>query len=143
MPASLDMPARVRDLAAMQFAQPQPMRRGSFSERYVKCSKPECPCVDDPKAPRHVLHNLTRGVGGRRQSRFVSDVQAALVRPDAGWATVPTAGEASWEACEEWADAQLQGLTAMAVAQERGSKRPQSEVCQEFVGRVHARCNRR
>ena len=26
-----------------------PMRRGSLSERYVKCSKPGCGCANDPK----------------------------------------------------------------------------------------------
>jgi hypothetical protein len=33
-----DVPAPVRTLAA-QVAEPTPMRRGSLSERYVKCSK--------------------------------------------------------------------------------------------------------
>jgi hypothetical protein len=34
-----EAPSHIRGLAA-QLAQPKPMRRGSFSERYVKCSKP-------------------------------------------------------------------------------------------------------
>ena len=34
-----EVPPRLRELAA-QLAMPRPMRRGSLSERYVKCSKP-------------------------------------------------------------------------------------------------------
>ena len=124
MPDSLDVPARVRDLATL-FARPQPMRRGSLSERYVKCSKPGCPCADDPKARHGPYFSLTRGVGGRTQSRFVSDAQAELVRRqvEAGQ-HFRRQVEAFWEACEEWADAQLQGSGATAVAQKRGSKQP-------------------
>ncbi|MFP5234119.1 MAG: DUF6788 family protein, partial [Acidobacteriota bacterium] len=42
-------PAHLRQLATA-LAQPQPMRRGSLSERTVKCGKPGCPCAQDPKA---------------------------------------------------------------------------------------------
>jgi len=124
MPDSLDVPARVRDLAA-RFAQPKPMRRGSLSERYVKCSKPGCPCADDPEARHGPYFSLTRGVGGRSRSRFVSDAQAELVRRqvEAGQ-HFRRQVEAFWEACEEWADAQLQGSLATTVAQKKGSKRP-------------------
>jgi hypothetical protein len=123
MPDSLDVPARVRDLALL-FAQPKPMRRGSLSERYVKCSKPGCTCADDPKARHGPYFSLTRGVGGRTQSRFLSQAQAELVRHQV------TAGqhfrrqlEAFWEACEQWADAQLEGPAASEVAQKKGSRR--------------------
>lgn len=124
MPDSLDIPARVRDLAT-QFARPEPMRRGSLSERYVKCSKPGCPCADDPQARHGPYFSLTRGVGGRTQSRFVSDAQVELVRRqvEAGQ-HFRRQVEAFWEACEEWADAQLQGSGATTVAQKGGSKRP-------------------
>ncbi len=64
MPNSHEIPARVRDLA-MQMVQAQPMRRGSVSERYVKCSKPGCRCVTNPKARHGPYFSLTRGVGGR------------------------------------------------------------------------------
>ena len=63
MPNSPEIPARVRDLA-LQFAEPQPMRRGSLSERYVKCSKPGCTCAEDSKARHGPYFSLTRGVGG-------------------------------------------------------------------------------
>jgi hypothetical protein len=124
MPNALDVPARVRDLAT-QFAQPQPMRRGSLSERYVKCSKPGCPCADDPKARHGPYFSLTRGVGGRTNSRFVSEAQAELVRRQVqAGQQFRRQVEAFWEACEEWADAQLQDSAATAVAQKKGSKRP-------------------
>lgn len=124
MPDSLEIPARVRDLA-LQFAEPKPMRRGSLSERYVKCSKPGCACVDDPKARHGPYFSLTRGVRGRTRSRFVSQAQAELVRHqvEAGQ-RFRRQVEAFWEACEQWADAQLEGPAASQAAQKRGSKRP-------------------
>jgi len=116
MPDSPEIPARVRDLA-LEFAEPKPMRRGSLSERYVKCSKPGCACVDDPKARHGPYFSLTRGVGGRTQSRFISQAQAELVRHqvEAGQ-RFRRQVEAFWEACEQWADAQLEGPAAPQAA---------------------------
>src|SRR6516164_1283366 len=110
MPNSPEIPARIRDLA-LQFAQPKPMRRGSLSERYVKCSKPGCTCADDPKARHGPYFSLTRGIGGRTQSRFLSQAQAELVRHqvEAGQ-QFRRQVEAFWEASE--------------AAQKRGSRRP-------------------
>ena len=123
MPHSHEVPARVRDLAT-QFAQPQPMRRGSLSQRFVKCSKPGCACAHDPKARHGPYFSLTRGVGGRTQSRLLSNAQAELVRRqvEAGH-QFRRQVEAFWEACEEWADAQLEGPAATGAAQKRGSRR--------------------
>lgn len=123
MPHSSEIPARVRDLA-VQFAQPKPMRRGSLSERYVKCSKPGCSCADDPKARHGPYFSLTRGVGGRTRSRFISQAQAELVRHqvEAGQ-HFRRQVEAFWEACEQWADAQLEGPAASEAAQKKGSRR--------------------
>ena len=56
------------------------MRRGSLSERYVKCSKPGCACAERPAARHGPYYSLTRTVGGRTQSRFVPAEQADLVR---------------------------------------------------------------
>ncbi|MGH7593078.1 MAG: DUF6788 family protein [Gemmatimonadales bacterium] len=123
MPDSHEVPARIRDLAA-QLAQARPMRRGSLSQRYVKCSKPGCPCASDPEARHGPYFSLTRGVRGRTRSRFVSAAQAELVRRQV------QAGhhfrrqvEAFWEACELWANAQLEGSAAASEgAQKRGSR---------------------
>src|SRR5580692_7058082 len=114
MPDSREVPQRILDLAA-QLAKAKPMRRGSLSERYVKCSKPGCPCASDPDARHGPYFSLTRGVGGRTESRFVSAAQAELVRRQV---------EAFWEACEQWANAQLEGPAASSeAAQKRGSRR--------------------
>src|SRR6266853_6818277 len=121
MPDPYEVPARIRDLAA-QLAQPKPRRRGSFSERYVKCSKPDCPCAHDPEARHGPYFSLTRGVRGRTRSRFFSASQAALVRRqvEAGQ-QFRRQVEAFWEACEQWANAQLEGpAAASGAAQKRG-----------------------
>jgi len=124
MPNSPEIPARVRDLA-LQLTKPKPMRRGSLSERYVKCSKPGCSCAGDPKARHGPYFSLTRGVGGRTQSRFISPTQAELVRHqvEAGQ-QFRRQVEAFWEACEQWADAQLATPAASEAAQKRGSRQP-------------------
>ena len=120
-----EVPARIRDLAA-QLAQPKAMRRGSFSQRYVKCSKSGCPCASDPEARHGPYFSLTRGVGGRTRSRFISAGQAELVRRQV------QAGQHFrrqvddyWEACEQWADRQLEDSTAASqeAAKKGGSKR--------------------
>jgi hypothetical protein len=67
-----DVPAPVRTLAA-QVAEATPMRRGSLSERYVKCSKPGCACAERPAARHGPYYSLTQTVGGRTQSRFTGN----------------------------------------------------------------------
>ena len=74
-----DVPSRVRQLAT-QLADPKPMRRGSLSERTIKCSKPGCACAQDPKARHGPYHSLTHAVGSKTRSRFLTDEQAGLVR---------------------------------------------------------------
>ena len=69
-----DVPERVRELAA-QLAAPTPMRRGSFTERYVKCHKPGCRCAEDPAARHGPYASLTRGVGGQTRSRWLTAEQ--------------------------------------------------------------------
>ena len=120
-----EVPARIRDLAA-QLVQPKAMRRGSFSRRYVKCSKPGCACASDPKARHGPYFSLTRGVRGRTRSRFISAAQAELVRRqvEAGQ-HFRRQVEAFWEACEQWANAQLEGPAAASeAAKKKGSKPP-------------------
>jgi len=105
---SLEVPGPVRELAA-RLAEPQPMRRGSLSERYVKCSKPGCGCAANPKARHGPYYSLTRTVGGQTQSRFLTVEEADLVRQqvDTG-KQFRRQVEAYWAACEQWADAQLE-----------------------------------
>jgi len=126
MPDAPLVPSAVRQLAAA-LSEPKPMRRGSLSERYVKCSKPGCSCAEQPHARHGPYYSLTRAVAGQTRSRFLSAEQAAIVRRQV------TAGrqfrqqvEAYWAACERWADAQLAAPEAAppGAAEKGGSARP-------------------
>jgi hypothetical protein len=121
-----DVPGPVRTLAA-QMAVPTPMRRGSLAERYVKCSKPRCACAERPTARHGPYYSLTRTVGGRTQSRFVPAAQTARVRQQiAAGQQFRRHVEAFWDACEQWADAQLDAPEAAAqeAAKKGAAKRP-------------------
>ena len=87
MPTSAppDVPSQVRQLAT-ELADAKPMRRGSLSERTIKCSKAGCACAQDPKARHGPYYSLTHAVGGKTHSRFLTAEQADLVRQqvDAG-----------------------------------------------------------
>jgi hypothetical protein len=124
MPEALDVPERVRDLAA-QLAAPTPMRRGSFTERYVKCHKPGCRCAADPTARHGPYYRLTRGVGGQTQSRWLTAEQGEVARRQvAAGQQFRAEVEAYWAACEAWADAQLTAPAASAPGQKGGSAQP-------------------
>ena len=119
-----DVPSRVRQLAT-QLADPQPMRRGSLSERTIKCGKPGCACAQDPKALHGPYHSLTHAVGGKTRSRFLTAKQAELVQQqiDTG-RKFREHVDALWEASEEWADNQLADVSASSgEAKKGGSKR--------------------
>ena len=123
-PAPPAIPPRVRQLAA-DFVDAKPMRRGSLSERAVKCGKPGCACAQDPKARHGPYYSLTRAVKGKTHSRFLTPEQADVARQqiDAGH-EFRTQVDDYWEACEEWADIQLADRTASTEeAKKGGSKR--------------------
>ena len=117
------IPPSVRHLAT-EIAEPRPMRRGSLSERFVKCSKPDCPCGEQAPARHGPYFSITRGVEGRTRSRFIPSDKVALVRQqiDSG-RRFREQIEAYWQACERWADAQLEEAPA-EEAQKGGSKKP-------------------
>jgi hypothetical protein len=102
------------------------MRRGSLSERKVKCSKPGCPCGQDPKARHGPYYSLTRAVSGRTHSRFLSPPQAEVVQEqiEAG-RKFRSQVDDYWEACEHWADRQLEDSAAASpgAAKKGRSKR--------------------
>jgi hypothetical protein len=115
-----DLAERARAISA-PLAQPKPMRRGSITERYVKCSKPGCACADRAEARHGPYYSWTRKIDGRTQSRFLTRQQAELVRAQI------TAGqdfrkalEALWEVCEAWADDELKGVEVAAPEAEKG-----------------------
>jgi len=107
-----DAPVAVRELAA-QLSEPRPMRRGSVSERYVKCSKPGCACADRSEARHGPYYSLTRSVTRRTRSRFLPPLRAELAarQVEAG-RQFRRQVEAYWELCEQWADAQLEAREA-------------------------------
>jgi len=112
MAKSHDIPDAVREaLAALM--QPKPMRRGSISERRMKCNKPGCPCAENPEARHGPYFSLTRTVSGRTRSRLLSAEQAEIARGqiEAGQEFRDQV-EQYWEACERWADAQLEAPEA-------------------------------
>ena len=115
------------------FSEPVPLRRGSLSERYVKCGKPSCPCATDPKARHGPYFSLTRAVKGRTQSRFLSAAQAALAGQQIERGQ-QFRGEVDdyWKRCEQEADRELSNPEAAPQedAKKGGSKRrfkPRSE----------------
>src|SRR5437660_5086329 len=77
MAISPEVPNRVRQLAD-ELAHPQPMRRGSLSERTIRCGKAGCACADNHKARHGPYHSLTQAAGGKTRSRFLTEEQAAV-----------------------------------------------------------------
>jgi hypothetical protein len=102
------------------------MRRGSLSERTVKCGKPGCPCSEDPDARHGPYFSLTRAVKGKTHSRFLTSEQAAVVwqQIEAGHQYRATV-DALWEESEAWADSQLDGSSTASAgeAEKKGFRR--------------------
>jgi hypothetical protein len=118
------VPLPVRQLLT-ELADPQPMRRGSVSERTIKCSKPGCACAQNADARHGPYYSYTHVVDGKTHSRFLTAEQADLVRQqvDAG-RQFRSRVDALWEACEEWADSQLADLAVSSgEAKKKGSRR--------------------
>lgn len=116
----------VVDKLAVSLSQPKPMRRGSLSVRYLKCNKPGCGCANDAGARHGPYTSVVRTVGGRSQSRAVPVAQADVLRRqvEAGQQFRKQI-EAYWEACEQWADAELQApqATSNEAVKKGGSKK--------------------
>jgi len=119
------IPADVRKLVK-ELAEPLPMRRGSVSERFMKCGQKECRCQHDPQARHGPYFSLTRAEGGKTQSRYLNAEQATLARQqvEAG-KEFRKQVEAYWQACEQWGDSQLEDSEAASqeAAKKRASKR--------------------
>ena len=116
-------PASVRTLVE-RLAQPRPMRRGSLSERYVKCSKAGCACSQDASARHGPYYSLTRTVGGQTQSRWVTADQVERIREQiAAGQDFRQQVEALWAACEQWADDETAAVSQGREAEKGGSRR--------------------
>jgi len=115
-----EVPASVRELATV-LSQPKPMRRGSLTERTMKCGKADCPCQNDRKARHGPYYSLTRPVAGKTQSRYLSLQQAELARQQIEQGhKFREQVEQYREACERWADAQLEQPQAASREAEKG-----------------------
>ena len=120
-------PSPAVQAAASRLIEPIPIRRGSLSERFVKCGKPACACATDTNARHGPYFSWTRLVNGKTQSRLLTREHAEVVKCqiDAGQQFRKDV-EAYWEACEVWADEELEDRkneTAEAV-KKGGSKQP-------------------
>lgn len=101
------------------------MRRGSVSERFVKCGKSACPCAHDPKARHGPYFSFTHAVKGQTHSRFLSPGQASLVRLQIERGqSFRTQVDAFWKRCEHAADQELSDSEAapQEAAKKGGSK---------------------
>lgn len=118
-----DIPAAVGEMAA-RLAEARPMRRGAVSERYMKCGQMTCRCQQDPKGRHGPYFSLTRAEGGRTQSRYLDASQAAMARRqiEAGQQFRKQV-ETYRQACERWADAEMEGAAVDEAAKKGGSRR--------------------
>ena len=121
--SSSSVPAQVRALAE-RLAQLRPMRRGSLSQRYVKCSKSGCACNQDPEARHGPYYSLTRKISGQTQSQWVTVDQAERIREQiAAGQEFRQQVEAVWAACEQWAEAETAAASLVRGVEKRGSRR--------------------
>jgi hypothetical protein len=98
------------------------MRRGSLTERFVKCGKAACACHRDPDARHGPYYSVSRVVHGRTQSRWLTAEQAAVVRAQvAAGQQFRRQVDAYWDACEHWADTELEAAAAAADAAKKGA----------------------
>lgn len=121
------VPVDVQEIAK-RLAGPKPMRRGSLSERYIKCNKPGCRCADDPKARHGPYTSVVRTVGKQTQSKSVPAAKAELARQQVEEGQrFRKDVNAYWDACERWADAELKSAdetTRQDAEKKRGSQKP-------------------
>ena len=118
------VPADVLNLA-QQLSDPKPMRRGSVTERYVKCNKEGCPCGNSEEDRHGPYYSVSRVVKGRTKSRWLDAGQADTVRRQVEDGQQFRKNiEAYWQVCERWADAELETPEAASrgAAEKKGSK---------------------
>jgi hypothetical protein len=123
MSNDIGLPPQVAEFS-VALSQPQPMRRGSVSERRMRCGQANCACQRDPKARHGPYYTLTQATGGRTRSRYVAAEQVPVLRRqiEAG-REFRQRVEAYWDACEQWADSELEQTPAAQAAEKKGSAR--------------------
>src|SRR6266542_6495212 len=126
IPPPSEIPPRVLQLAS-ELAQPQPIRRGTALERTTKCSKAGCACADDPDARHGPYYTLTWAVEGKTHSRYLSAEQFAVAQQQiAAGREFRQHVDTYWDACQDWADVQMDLTAAVSSSEEakkKGSKR--------------------
>src|SRR5829696_574803 len=134
MPPPPEIPPPVRQFASV-LAQPQPMRRGSVSGRMIKCGKAGCACAADPKARHGPYYSLTWAVAGKTQSRFLTAEQFVMAEQQiAAGREFRQHVDSYWEACQDWADAQME-LSAAAASEEEAQKRGSRRISKTISSR--------
>lgn len=119
-----DLPADIRSIAAV-VTKPQPMRRGSIGERFMKCGKHSCPCHTDLNARHGPYFVLTRSIDRTTKSRFLTPTQAQVARTQvARGVEFREQIERYWQACEKWADSELETTEDVEVAKKGASRKP-------------------
>jgi len=117
------VPPEVAELSAI-LAQPRPMRRGTVNERKMKCGQANCACQRDPKARHGPYYMLTQAAGGKTRSRYVvSDQVPVLRRQIEAGREFRRQVEAYWEACEDWANAEVEATQVAEGIEKKGSRR--------------------
>jgi len=105
------------------FGPPRPLRRGSITNRYVKCGKPGCPCADDPEARHGPYPSFATVVDGRTKTRHLSEEEAEVVsRQIEDCRRMREEFEAFLAECERCADRELEAVR-QARAEKGGFKR--------------------
>ena len=111
-----------------QLSQPQPMRRGSLGQRYVACGKANCSCADNPVQRHGPYFSLTCKKSGQSRYRLLNSEQAKLARTqiEAG-RNFRKSIDDYWDACERWADTQLENPKAADEAAKKGASKNSSK----------------
>ena len=104
------------------------MRRGSVSERMIKCGKAGCACAEDPKARHGPYYSLTWAVEGKTHSQLLTAEQATVAKQQIAVGREFHLNVDTYsEVCQDWADTLMKDLSPAASsiegAKKKGSKR--------------------
>lgn len=110
--------------ASRDFARPRPMRRGSVSVRRICCHKPGCACASDPERRHGPYVSVVQGGGRNTKSRWIPPELEPLVRKQVEEArSFQDQVNGFLDACERWADAELEQAALPEAAEKKGSRK--------------------
>lgn len=111
MPESTAHPANFQALLDSALAL-LPLRRGTVSERFMKCGKASCACRRNDSARHGPYFSWTRVIDGVTRSRLLSPAQADVVRRQvAAGGEFRKIVEQFWEMAERLADQEIEDPT--------------------------------